>query len=156
MIVTIPCPSAPFPIGGVKVCYQIANGLSRRGHDVHLVHGPYFANRIEAIDDIWWFRFEDTITHHLDRGPAWELIDQSEREHLWPDADVVFGPRSRPELGLPVHLIQGQNMLSGETEHRAFHDPGLKVAGIAPPSAVAKPSTSRTGSTTTASGCERR
>jgi glycosyltransferase involved in cell wall biosynthesis len=116
VIVTFLCPSAPHPIGGVTALYQFANGLARRGHDVHLVHAPFFRNRITSLDDLEWFRFEATIEHHL-----------IERGGPMPPADICFGPTGDPIHGLPVVLIQGFEMLHLGIEREAFRTRALKV-----------------------------
>jgi glycosyltransferase involved in cell wall biosynthesis len=117
VIVTFACPSAPHPIGGVVALYEFANGLARRGHQVHLVHAPFFRNRIDSLDDLGWFAFEPTIEHHL-HGQAGEPF---------PPADICFGTTGDPDHGLPVVLVQGVEMLHLGVEREGFRTPGLKV-----------------------------
>jgi glycosyltransferase involved in cell wall biosynthesis len=116
MIVTFVCPSAPHPIGGVTALYEFANGLARRGHDVHLVHAPFFRNRIASLDDLAWFRFEPTVHHHL-----------LEPGDPMPAADICFGTSGDPIHGLPVVLVQGFEMLHIGLERAGFRTRALKV-----------------------------
>lgn len=117
MIVTFVCPSASFPIGGVIALYEFANGLSRRGHQVHLLHGEFLGNRIDSLDEISWFRFEPEIEHHMVEPGQSEL----------PHADIFFGPSDRPELGHPVILVQGIEMMRLDVERDSFRTPCLKI-----------------------------
>lgn len=117
MIITIACPSAPHPVGGVTALYEFGNGLARRGHEVHLFHGQFFGFRIEGLEDLAWFRFEPGVHHHI--------ADQASRE--LPEADIFFGTGSAPELGLPVLLLQGADMLFPWLERAAFRTPCLKI-----------------------------
>lgn len=118
MIVSFLCPSAPHPVGGVTALYDFANGLSRRGHEVHLLHGSFFRNRIDSIDDLAWFSFEPEIEHHL--------IEEGDPSAV-PTADVHFGQPVEPRHGQPVTLIQGFEMLHLGLERQAFRTPCLKI-----------------------------
>lgn len=122
MIITFPCPSAPYPIGGVVAQYEFANGLARRGHEVHLVHAEFMNCRIESLDDLAWFRFEPGIVHHL--IPGGELYAP---DGPGPHSDIMFGTGAGPEFGLPVLLVQGFEMLTPDLEREAFRTPCLKV-----------------------------
>jgi glycosyltransferase involved in cell wall biosynthesis len=117
MIVSFVCPSAPAPMGGVTALYEFANGLSRRGHEVHIAHGAFW-NRpgIASLDELAWFRFEPEIVHHLGEGSI-----------PLPDADVIFGTEAAPNLGRPVLLVQGFEMFPKEMERAVFRTPCLKV-----------------------------
>ena len=90
MKVTFACPSGPRPVGGVTVLYEFANALSRRGHDVHLVHAPFFGFAIESLSDLGWFDFEPGIVHHVVRSPSPEF----------PEADIVFATGAPRGAGL--------------------------------------------------------
>lgn len=116
MIVTFVCPSAPHPVGGVIAFYEFANALVRRGHVVHLVHAPFFRNRIDSLDDLAWFRFDPRIEHHV-----------SDLATSLPPADILFGRSDDPAHGLPVTLIQGVEMLHVGLERDAFRSRSLKV-----------------------------
>lgn len=118
VIVTFLCPSAPYPVGGVTALYEFANGLSRRGHRVHLLHADFFRHRIDSIEDLAWFPFEPGIEHHL--------IEAGDPSAI-PDADVYFGQPVEPKHGQPVVLIQGYEMLHLGLEQEAFRTPCLKV-----------------------------
>jgi len=118
VIVSFVCPSPPGPLGGVTALYEFANGLSRRGHEVHIAHGAFWGRRIASLDELSWFRFEPDVQHHLD--PDAEVVPL-------PEADIIFGTGAGPEYGLPVLVIQGFEMLFEEIERASFRTPCLKV-----------------------------
>lgn len=117
MIVSIPCPSQPIPMGGVTVLYEFANALARRGHEVHLLHGRYWGRSIDSLADLGWFTFEPSIVHAIDRGDGL----------TFPRADVVFTTEAPQEAGLPVLLHQGRHMFPADLERRLFAQPSLKL-----------------------------
>lgn len=117
MIVTIPCPSQPVPMGGVTVLYEFANALARRGHEVHLLHVRFWGRHIESLDDLSWFTFDPGVRHQVDLGQGF----------AFPDADVVFGTEAPPSAGLPVLLHQGRHMFPADLERRLLALPSLKV-----------------------------
>lgn len=108
--------SSPTPIGGVTTQYHFANALAALGHDVHLYHVPFWSLRIDDLDDLAWFRFHPGVQHHV-----------GETDEMAP-AEVVFGTGAPLEAGLPVHLVQGREILFAEYERQAFRTPSLKVA----------------------------
>ena len=117
MIVSFVCPSAPEPMGGVVAMYEFANGLARRGHEVHIAHGAFWGRAgIRNLTDIPWFRFEHEIVHHFGEG-----------EIPLPSADIIFGSGAPPHLGLPVVLVQGLDMFPETLERATFRSPCLKV-----------------------------
>ena len=118
MRVAFVCPSAPHPVGGVVAMYEFANGLVRRGHEVHLLHGDIFGNHIDSIADLAWFRFEDGIHQHLVGAGG---------ERGLPDFDIFFGTGAGERLGLPVMLVQGFDMFYRAVEREAFRTPCLKI-----------------------------
>lgn len=118
MIVTFVYPSSPVYTGGVVVLYHYANGLARRGHEVHFVHGPANPHRIDRLDQLDWFTFDERVSHHL--------VDSLEHPSL-PDGDVVFSDVSPARLGQPVLLIQGYKMLAASIERAAFRSPCPKL-----------------------------
>ena len=117
MIVSFVAPSQAVPMGGVTAIYDFANGLARRGHEVHIAHGRFWGRGITSLDEIAWFDFESGIHHHLDPGTGVDL----------PDGDIIFGTEAPRRMGLPVLLVQGLDMFPKEMEHQAFRTPGLKV-----------------------------
>lgn len=117
VIVSFVCPSAPAPMGGVTALYEFANGLSRRGHTVHIAHGAFWGRAgVTTMEELSWFRFEPGIEHHLGAG-AIEL----------PAADVIFGTGAAAHLGLPVLVVQGFEMFPERLERQVFRTPCLKV-----------------------------
>jgi glycosyltransferase involved in cell wall biosynthesis len=104
-------------MGGVTALYEFANGLSRRGHEVHIAHGAFWGRAgVTSLDELGWFRFEAGIRHHFGEGP----IDL-------PDGDVIFGTDAPARMGLPVLLVQGFEMFPKEMERETFRARCLKV-----------------------------
>lgn len=117
MRISFVCPSAPTPLGGVTALYEFANGLCRRGHEVHIAHGAFWGRPgIRDLSEVGWFRFEPGITHHIGDGPI-----------PLPEADIIFGTDAPPEMGLPVLLVQGAEMFPEALERAVFRTPCLKV-----------------------------
>lgn len=117
MRITFLSPSAPHPVGGVTALYGFANALARRGHHVNLLHCPFFGNRIESLDDLSWYRFEPGVEHRM--------VEPGEPD--LPEADVFFGTTPRDDVGLPVLLLQGFEMLHTFYERQGFGTPCLKI-----------------------------
>ena len=122
VIVSFVCPSVRTPVGGVTALYEFANGLSRRGHEVHIAHGSpqsdvWGEGRITGLDDIPWFSFEPEVRHHFG----------SEEVIPLPRADFIFGTGAAREFGLPVLIVQGFEMFPQEFEREVFRTPCLKV-----------------------------
>lgn len=111
------CPSGVEPIGGVTALYEFANGLARRGHEVHLVHLPIWGREITSLGDLDRYRLDARIVHHLPGADPGSL----------PEADIVFGTGAPARLGLPVLLVQGIDMLHPHLERQAFRTPCLKI-----------------------------
>lgn len=116
--VTFICPSGTDPIGGVHALYEFGNGLARRGHEVHLCHLPMWGRQVRSLDDLHRYRFEPDVRHYFPGDPPESM----------PDTDVIFGTGAPARLGLPVHLIQGIDMLHDGLERSAFQTPSLKIA----------------------------
>lgn len=118
MIVSFVYPSSSQWTGGVIVLYELANGLARRGHEVHFIHGPANPYRVKRLDELPPFRFDDSVRHHL--------VDSLDDPRL-PEGDVVFLVNAPPRLGQPVGVVQGYRMLGEETERSLFHAPAPKA-----------------------------
>lgn len=112
------------PIGGVKVVYEYANRLSKRGHQVTVVHAAV-ANRFQA-----WYRQAWTLARFLVRrfigqyGPEdWFGVDSAVRMRwcLVPRADAIppgdivvatawptayWAQTARASAGAKVYLLQ--------------------------------------------------
>src|SRR5262249_17746267 len=101
VIVNLIYPSSHHRTAGVVVLYEIANGLARRGHEVHFNHGPWWAERIESVDELTHFAFEPNVQHHI--------VDTVEDAHMV-DGDVVLHPKAPRRLGEPVVIVQGFRM----------------------------------------------
>jgi glycosyltransferase involved in cell wall biosynthesis len=111
-------PSSHHRTGGVIVLYELANGLARRGHKVHFVHGPSNPYRIHSLDELPPFRFDDAIEHHI--------VDSLDDPRL-PAGDVVFYADAPRRLGLPVGIVQGYRMLAEDVELALFRAPVPKA-----------------------------
>jgi L-malate glycosyltransferase len=111
-------PSSHHRTGGVIVLYELANGLARRGHDVHFVHGPANPYRIRALDELPPFRFEEGVRHHI--------VDTLDDPAL-PEGDLVFFVEAPRRLGLPVGIVQGYRMLGNDLESSLFRAPAPKA-----------------------------
>jgi hypothetical protein len=110
-------PSSHHRSGGVRALYEFADGMARRGHDVHFVHGPAWPERIESTDELW-HEFEPQVTHHI--------VDVMSDPSI-PPADVIFNPQQPRSMGLPCVIMQGFRMLPLELERETFRAPGPKA-----------------------------
>lgn len=111
MRVTFCYPSSHHRTAGVWVIYELANGLTRLGHDVRMAHGPAWPGRIDSLDELSPFPFEPGVQHFI--------VDSIDASSL-PEGDVIFFANSPPELGLPASLVQGYKMMSEELETASF------------------------------------
>jgi glycosyltransferase involved in cell wall biosynthesis len=118
MIVSFAWPSSYHRTGGVVVLYRFANGLARRGHEVHFIHGPAWPDRIESVAELGWFEFDDAVSHHI--------VDSMQDPSL-PSGDVIFATTGLPRHGLPATFIQGAHMLPEDIERAAYRLRGPKV-----------------------------
>lgn len=118
VIVSFVYPSSHHRTGGVTVLYEMANGLARRGHDVHFVHGPANPYRIDSLDELPTFRFDPGIEHHI--------VDSLDDPRL-PAGDVVMLHQAPARLGLPFAIVQGYRMLGEELEREVFRAPAPKA-----------------------------
>jgi glycosyltransferase involved in cell wall biosynthesis len=132
MDVTFLVPSTKRTIGGVIALYEFANGLSRRGHRVNLLHLAIVDGHIEHVDDLGWFPFDKNIEHHL--LPALDDTALPNADFIETTAVEFFLSSERQEMtglprtaGLPFLFIQAYGIFTPETEDHAFHVPYPKV-----------------------------
>ena len=134
MRVTFLVPSARRPVGGVLALYEFANALGRRGHRVHIAHGPGFPDPVGTPADITWFEFAPGITHsvHTDLDDA--DLPVSDRIEVTGAAFFTDGrllaaleAGARPDLGRPFLFVQAYRHLPPTVEARAFGGPWPKV-----------------------------
>lgn len=120
MIVTFVAPSTSFPTGGAIAIYEFANGLARRGHEIHVVHVDLFGDRIAEVADITWCPFDDRIHHHLPDDPADPPV---------PDGDAVlcFDGRLPTGGGALAVFVQGYKVLPEAMEDALYHAPCPKI-----------------------------
>lgn len=117
MIVTFLVPSTPHPSGGVLGIIEFANGLARRGHEVHLVHLPFIGPRAEGTADLAWCPMEPSLIHHF--------VDDVEEADL-PESEFSFCFDSRiPASGLPLTFFQASQILPPEIDEAILRSPGL-------------------------------
>jgi glycosyltransferase involved in cell wall biosynthesis len=117
MVLTFTWPSTVERAGGVTALYEFANAMARRGHEVHFVHGPAWPGLITSVDQLRWFRFEPSVTHHV--------VETFSADAL-PVADVAFHP-DLPGPALPATVVQGFRMVPLELERLAYLSRGPKV-----------------------------
>jgi glycosyltransferase involved in cell wall biosynthesis len=120
-VITFLVATSDHPTGGAIALYEFANGMRRRGYDVHVVHIELGSNRLGAVDDIEWCSFEEGIHH-------W-FPDSSESFAL-PDASFLacaFPGEHPPQAGLPFVFLQGYGIWPQEFENRTFRAPTPKI-----------------------------
>ena len=134
MNITFLVPSTKRAIGGVISLYEFANGLSRRGHGVRLVHLPVAAGHIEELADIAWFGFEPGVEHELVRSlddvrlPEADFVELTALKcfaDAWPPGAVETGFASA--AGLPFLFVQAYNYLPRHIEEGTFRTPCPKI-----------------------------
>jgi glycosyltransferase involved in cell wall biosynthesis len=132
--VTFLVPSTKRTIGGVIALYEFANGLSRRGHDVHLVHVAIVDGHIERLDDLAWFPFDPRVQHHLADAlhanvlPHSDFIELTALELFGGPTIPGVGSASLPlSAGLPFLFVQGFGIFPSQVDERAFRGPFPKV-----------------------------
>lgn len=111
MIISFAWPSTALFGGGVAAMFDYANALARRGHEIHLIHGPKTSDRIDNLDQLDWFSFEESIEHHI--------VDSFDEATL-PGGDICFPIGLPPRLGLPAVFIQGYKMVPAAMERHGF------------------------------------
>ena len=117
MVLTFSWPSTADRAGGVTALYEFANGMARRGHTVHFVHGPAWPGLVRSVDELGWFRFEPSVVHHFMSDFAAGPI---------PETDVAF-QHQLTNGGLPAAVVQGFRMVQLEHERGVYLSPGPKV-----------------------------
>jgi glycosyltransferase involved in cell wall biosynthesis len=111
VVITFAPASPSRPVGGATAIYEFANGMRRRGHEVHLVHRHLVFNRVKAPEDITWCEFEAGIHHHFPGS-----FDVTRL----PDADFTFHYNERlpDRSGAPLMFVQGAILGLGQQEAR--------------------------------------
>jgi L-malate glycosyltransferase len=131
--VTFLVPSTTRAIGGVISLYEFANGLSRHGHQVALVHLPVVDGHITSLDGVGWFPFDARVEHRLvasvdqmELPPAdfVELTALSFFADAWPPDALARIPR---EAGLPFLFVQAFRYLAAHIEAAAIRTPCPKL-----------------------------
>lgn len=99
------------------VLYELANALSRRGHEVNFFHGPTWPTRIDDLSELPSECFAADVANRL--------VDSLDDPDL-PEADVIFNMGAAPRLGLPATYVQGYKMLGPELEVSSYRAVGMK------------------------------
>lgn len=82
------------PVGGLKVVYEYANQLVKRGHAVTLVHSAdisFTSNKLHGLRNIAKFLYYLLTRKYL--PDAWFKLDQSVKVKWVPSFSKIFAPR---------------------------------------------------------------
>jgi glycosyltransferase involved in cell wall biosynthesis len=116
VITTFLVPSTEHPGGGVLGIVEFANGLARRGHEVHLVHVSFLGQGISDVEDLSWCPVDPRITHHVSGSLEPPVIGVS---------DFVFCfDGSVPSAGLPLTFLQAFRIFPPEIDEMILEAPG--------------------------------
>ena len=120
MVVTVLSATARHPIGGIMVTYELANGLARRGHEVHLVHINAGGGVFRSADEITWCELDPRLRHSFPPELSAEYL---------PDAEFLshFGGQYSQRCGLPFHFVQGYRTLIRQIEDWVLGGPYPKL-----------------------------
>jgi L-malate glycosyltransferase len=120
MVISFLASTSHHPVGGLKVIYELATALSRRDHDVHLVHVNARGSEVRSLEEITWYEFDPGLRHHFPPDPG--------AEHL-PPAEFLFGFGGEypAESGLPLYLVQGYRAVSQPIEDVLLSGPYPKL-----------------------------
>jgi len=86
-----------YPSGGFKVIYEYANRLSRRGHDVHLIHVASLrpkGARITLYDYLSPYRYLRAAILRNWRASAWFSFEPNVKQHWFPMLAKTLLPRA--------------------------------------------------------------
>src|SRR4051812_10065516 len=99
MIITFLALTSANPIGGAGALYEVAHGMRRRGHAVHLIHMG-LDDPIVGLEDLPWSSFEDGIEHVFpgERRPLLRVSLDDGTQHVFPAEQR----RLRSDDDLPV------------------------------------------------------
>jgi glycosyltransferase involved in cell wall biosynthesis len=99
--------------------WEHANGLARRGHEVHVVHTSVFGEPVESLDDVTWFRFDERVEHHF--------CDPHEFHPAEPDVVLCVVGAPPSHLGLPLMWVQAVGAFPAFAERTMFGAPCPKL-----------------------------
>ena len=120
MILNFLVPSTPHPVGGVMAILEFANGMARRGHEIHVSHLQFVDDRADSLADLSWCRLDPRLHHHFPRP----LVEAD-----LPEGDFVFcfDERQPARAGLPLMWIQAYKILPEEIEAKIYGAPCPKL-----------------------------
>ena len=100
--------------------WEFAEGLARRGHEVHVIHTGLLGSQIRDLAEVDWFDFGDDVQHHFSADPS----DAGQ----WPSDFVfcLFG-EPPPDRGLPLMWVQAYQGFPAYVEKTIFGAPFPKV-----------------------------
>lgn len=117
MILSFVFPSSSQRAGGVAMLFEFANAMARRGHEVHFIHGPALATRVDRVEDIP-YDFDARVIHHIT-----DTLD----DPALPSAQIVFNDHTPRRLGQPVAIVQGFRLIGPAWDRAVFRAPCPKV-----------------------------
>jgi glycosyltransferase involved in cell wall biosynthesis len=130
MILNFLAPTTTYAVGGTMAMFEFANGLVRRGHEVHVTHVQFFGERPGSIDALDWCELDPALHHHFpDHHPSSTAAYGSAFDDGdLPPADFVFcfDDRIPQGRGLPLMWVQAVDVL-GPVEAAIFAAPCPKV-----------------------------
>jgi glycosyltransferase involved in cell wall biosynthesis len=120
VVISLLASTSRHPVGGLKVIYELADALSRRGHEVHLVHVNVKERDVRSVAEITWYDFDPRVHHHFPPDPG--------ADHL-PHAEFLFGFGGEypDDRGLPLYLVQGYRAVSKPIEDVLLSGPYPKL-----------------------------
>ncbi len=121
MIITFFVYAAPHPMGGSKTIYELANQLTRRGHQIHLIHFGIGDEAIQTAASLTWFDFEPGIEHRL---------MQADGDYgTLPEADFIqpLNDQFPPHAGQPFSFVQGFKVMPPDLEILMYSWPWPKI-----------------------------
>ena len=102
------------PVGGVKTIFEFANGLSRLGHTVNLIHFELAGHSIASSEEIGWFDIDSSVHQMVIREGDGQTLPPA--DFLFPYHELLAG-----DAGLPVNLVPGYRMMPPELMEAMFH-----------------------------------
>lgn len=117
MILCFFLPDTEAPVGGVKMQYELANALARRGHEVHVGHYP---PRPPDWEPTSWFAFDPRVRRY------YTATDFDEAN---PDfrGDFRFTDALDDRFGLPLVFVQHSGLYAPAVEERRLWAPCPKL-----------------------------
>ncbi len=130
MICNFLVPSTRYPVGGTIAMVEFANGLARRGHEVHISHVAFVGDRADSLAEMPFCEFDPRLQHHFpDAYPSSDIVcGYAISDDALPAADFVFcfDDRIPANRGLPLVWVQAFGVL-GRLDAEIFAVPCPKL-----------------------------